>query len=111
MTVASETMWTLSDPLASNPHNSLRLIESRLLPWRFGMNLGPTQSLQVTRRTWAISLPIVYAWSLGSGSRLGARNTPQRSARRVQLATGAVAPCSPYSSKIHGVGARLSPGT
>ena len=28
---------------------------------------GPTQSLQVTRRTWAISLPVVYARPQGSG--------------------------------------------
>ena len=42
--------------------------------------------------------------------RNGALPIPRRSAPRVQLATGAGAPCSPVSSEIHGVGVRLSPG-
>ena len=36
--------------------------------------LGPTQSLQVTRRTWAIGLPAVYAGAQVSGWRSRARN-------------------------------------
>ena len=67
-------------------------------------------SLQVTRRTWAISLPAVYAWPQGLGWQVMARNQsaavcPQGAAR-----DGRYAPCSPSSSKIPGVGGSASAG-
>ena len=72
---------------------------------------GPTQSLQVTRRTRAMSFLAMCSWAQGQGWQVMARNQSETVCPRGTARDGRCAPCSPSSSKIHGVGVRLSPGT
>ena len=86
-------------PSATRPgRQHMGLSHSQYAGW------GPTMSLQVTRRTWAISLPVVYAGVQGSGWRSGSRSYFAAACPLGTARDGRCAPCSPASSKIHGVG-------